>query len=393
MQQPRFISLFAGCGGLDLGFIEAGFEPLAAYDIWPLAIENYKKNIGDHGAVYDLSTGMLPADIVCDVVLAGSPCQGFSTAGKRQFDDPRNNLLHAAAAIAIKARPKVIVFENVLGVIQGKHRIHWDTVCNSIRSAGYQTTTLVVDARETGLPQLRKRVVLIAWNTGASFRPELDICTMPSLAEVIHGAESCENHEPRLLAKDSNEYRVASHIRSGQKLCNVRGGSASVHTWNIPEVFGFVSDPEIEILRSLMGLRRRRRVRDFGDADPVPLDVLQAELKRCVAADVKSLLQKNYLRDLGGVLDLKHTFNGKYRRPCPNGVSHTVDSRFGDPTCFLHPDEPRGFSVREAARIQGFPDRYIFHGPQSDQFKMVANAVPPAMGLSIGKMIRRGLCL
>ena len=73
MPKPRFISLFSGCGGLDLGFINAGFAPVAAYDVWPLALDNYRKNIGDHAYLWDLSEGCLPTEINCDAMLAGSP--------------------------------------------------------------------------------------------------------------------------------------------------------------------------------------------------------------------------------------------------------------------------------------------------------------------------------
>src|SRR5690554_4238534 len=116
MSSPKFVSLFSGCGGLDLGFINAGFLPVAAYDIWPVAVENYSKNIGDHIHTWDLSQGNLPSPVECDVLLAGSPCQGFSTIGKRQLDDPRNHLLHTAVAIALQLRPKVVIFENVTGI-------------------------------------------------------------------------------------------------------------------------------------------------------------------------------------------------------------------------------------------------------------------------------------
>ncbi|KPC11927.1 Cytosine-specific methyltransferase [Pseudomonas amygdali pv. lachrymans] len=138
-----------------------------------------------------------------------------------------------------------------------------------------------------------------------------------------------------------------------------------------------------------MKLRRRERVRTLGDADPVPLSSIQSYLKRRALRGLKSLIKKGFLKTVSDNYDLKHTFNGKYRRAHYDGSSFTVNSRFGDPKCFLHPVDARGFSVREAARIQGFPDSYIFYGSIEDQFRLVANAVPPQMGAAIGEMIKK----
>lgn len=388
MSKHRFISLFSGCGGLDLGFIKAGFTPIAAYDIWSLAVDNYKKNIGDHVHICDLSQGRIPKNIKCEVVVAGSPCQGFSTVGKRRLDDPRNDLLHSAVSIAITAEPQAMVFENVPGVLQGGHKIHWDKACAQLQSAGYKTSTIVVDARETGIPQTRKRVFLIAHTNDNDYEPILKIRSTPSLDQVLSDVEGVSNHEPMMMEPDSVDFKIASRISQGQKLCNVRAGKASVHTWEIPEAFGEVTDSEESLLKALMRIRRRRRVRDYGDADPVPLNVLEKELRRKVKREVSRLENKGYLRWIGENIDLKHTFNGKYRRPYPHGSSCTVDTRFGDPRNFLHPYENRGFSVREAARIQGFPDSYIFYGPLKDQYKLVGNAVPPTMGHAIGEIVK-----
>ncbi|BAN33981.1 modification methylase NgoPII [Sulfuricella denitrificans skB26] len=388
MRNPRFVSLFSGCGGLDLGFIKAGFTPVAAYDIWPLAVENYQQNIGQHAHVWDLSTGILPAYDKCEIVLAGSPCQGFSTAGKRRLDDPRNHLLYSAVTIAIRLAPKVMVFENVPGLLQGAHKKHFDKACAELQAAGYDTKTIVLDARDTGIPQSRRRVILLAWNSKAHFAPSIKRRESVSLEHTIAGVDGLANHEPILMQDGSSDVKIAARIAAGQKLCNVRGSDASVHTWQIPEVFGRVSQREQELLEAVMRLRRRLRLRDFGDADPVSRQALEKELGRTLKKEIRQLVDKGYLREIDFAIDLTHTFNGKYRRAHPCGVSYTVDTRFGDHRYFLHPYENRGFTVREAARIQGFPDSYKFHGPLKEQFKMVGNAVPPTMGLTIGEMVK-----
>jgi len=100
------------------------------------------------------------------------------------------------------------------------------------------------------------------------------------------------------------------------------------------------------------------------------------------------LTRKGYIRPIGRRIDLTHTFNGKFRRLSWSQPSPTVDTKFGEVRLFLHPDEDRSFTVREAARLQGFPDSFVFMGAPKEQFRLVGNAVPPPMGRSIGKLIR-----
>ncbi|GGC76696.1 DNA cytosine methyltransferase [Vreelandella lutescens] len=389
MKNYKFVSLFSGCGGMDLGFIQAGFTPIAAYDIWDVAVENYRNNIGSHAHIADLSLEKFSENIHCDIVLAGSPCQGFSTIGKRDIEDPRNNLIKKAVEIALKLEPKIIVLENVLGLLQGKHKKYWNYIIDKLENSGYRTITRIVDARDFGLPQSRKRVFVIA----SKGQKNLDVFNFSikakTLAECITDIADLPNHNPVQLSNESKDYIISSKILPGKKLCNVRGGIASVHTWDIPEVYGYVDEVEREILETIMKLRRRNRKRDFGDADPVDVKSIALEVSCDIERCLENLIDKKYLKKVGDFYDLANTFNGKYRRPDPNGVSYTVDTRFGDPKCFLHPVEHRGFSAREAARIQGFPDDYVFFGNVRDQFKMIGNAIPPVMAKGIAEKIKK----
>ena len=126
--KPKFISLFSGCGGFDLGFLKAGFKCAGAFDIDQVALDVLHRNTGSPVYNCDLSSEIIPKSLMdnVDVVLAGSPCQGFSTIGKRKLDDPRNHLLLVGGYIAVKAKPKVFIAENVPGVLSGKHRKYWE---------------------------------------------------------------------------------------------------------------------------------------------------------------------------------------------------------------------------------------------------------------------------
>jgi len=384
---PTFLGLFSGCGGLDLGFSQAHFRCVGAYDIDPLALSVHRRNIGAPTHVCDLSASLPDRGLrEVDVVVAGPPCQGFSLAGKRHVDDPRNSLLLAAATIAIRLHPKAIVIENVRGAIAGDHRKHWIGLLRLLNANGYATSELLCDATQFGLAQIRRRIVVIAWNTGrhTDFLPPLQPPKV--LSDVIRGVERLPNHDPRLLDASSPLYQIALRIAPGNKLSNVRGGPHAVHTWQIPQVFGRTS--ERTVLEAILKLRRRLRSRETGDADPVPARAISQSLKCPVSAVLESLLRKGHIRRVGRCYDLVHTFNGKFRRLAWDRPSFTVDTRFGDPRMFLHPSENRGLSVREAARIQGFPDTFVFDGPTRAQFKMIGNAVPPPIGSGLAVMVR-----
>jgi DNA (cytosine-5)-methyltransferase 1 len=199
------------------------------------------------------------------------------------------------------------------------------------------------------------------------------------------GIEGVANHDMVYLDRSSVGYKIAEKLKAGQKLSNVRSGPRAVHTWEIPEVFGSTTRKEREVLEEVLRLRRRNRIRDFGDADPVETKLLK---KLFGSSLIASLEAKSYLKRVGDSHDLVGTFNGKYRRLHLDEPSYTVDTRFGDPRYFLHPTENRGFTVREAARIQGFPDGFVFNGSKSEQFRMIGNAVPPPMATNFAQFLR-----
>lgn len=390
-RKPTFISLFSGCGGLDAGFIQSGFRCMRAFDIDEHAIEVHRLNLGRSGHVLDLTKASaedLAAGTRPDVVIAGSPCQGFSTAGKRDLNDPRNSLLLHGGRLAVALRPKVFLAENVAGALAGAHRTYWDQLEGMLRHAGYRSTTLRLNAEELGLAQKRSRVILLAWEGHGE--PNWKPPSLPStnLQHALKDVDGLPQHDEDHLQPGSKNFLIANRIKRGQKLSNVRGGEAAVHTWDIPEVFGRTNRSERAALEATMRLRRRDRIRDFGDADPISVNTLKREVGVEAAALVKSLIAKGYIRRVDGGIDLVHTFNGKYKRLDWCNASLTVDTKFGDPRYFLHPSENRGFTVREAARIQGFSDNFLFPGRQKDSFRVIGNAVPPPMGVFLAKTVK-----
>jgi len=392
-KQYTYISLFCGCGGFDHGFAKKKFQCVGAYDINPAVIKVHKKNISGPAFVHNLLDKDLPGNLrpnSVDVVISGSPCQGFSTVGHRKVNDPRNKLLLVGGEIALKLNAKVFVAENVMGSASGRHNKYWKKLIVLFETNGYQTEIIYFSATELGLPQLRKRIILIAWKGKNKITIQLPKLSPQPLKDILRNVDNAPNHVITPISKNSTIYKIAQKIKPNQKLSNVRGGCRSVHTWDIPEVFGSVTTKEKKLLLLLMRLRRQIRTRNVGDADPVSPRILEKEFKAPIKALVKSLLRKGYIREIEEkYIDLANTFNGKFRRLSWDGFSPTVDTRFGSPRYFLHPEEHRGFTPREAARIQGFSDDFVFEGSKDQQFEMIGNAVPPPMAEAIAEIIRQ----
>lgn len=387
----NFASLFSGCGGFDLGFMRQGFEPKAAYDLDPEAVENFKANV--NGEIYntDLTAGVHHERSIhgIDALIAGPPCQGFSTAGKRKVDDERNHLLTLTGHLARRIHPKVLVVENVAGALSGAHARYWNELDETMRRAGYHTTTVRCQAANLGMAQLRRRAFFFAWRTQQNIDFEMASLPGGNLRSVLVDVEHQPNHNPQRLVPQSREWQIAKRIKPGQKLSNVRGGLNAIATWDIPEVFGQVTEHERTVLEVLRRLRRQDRRRDHGDADPVSFDRLKLALGPSFLGLVNALVDKGYLRRIGDEVDLVGTFNGKFRRLSWDKPSCTVDTRFGSPRYFLHPTQQRGFTVREAARIQGFDDTYVFRGNEKAQYRLIGNAVPPPLGEFAAKIVKR----
>lgn len=219
-----------------------GYRCVGAFDIDPYAVQTYNSNFESRNAeIADLEhwrTLTLPRHV--DVVLAGPPCQGFSTLGPRGPRDPRNRLLEVPVDIAISLGARLMLLENVPGAL-ARSASRWKTVEARLRRNGYQCRTMRLDAGLAGLPQRRKRILLVA-RKGSQPIPDWAIApsrTVP-LGNVLKVRSGTANHVPRLLREGTRPFRIAVHIRPGQKLCNVRLSPACVHTWHIPEVFGAV---------------------------------------------------------------------------------------------------------------------------------------------------------
>ena len=388
-----FASLYCGAGGLDLGFMAAGFQCIAAFDADAVAVATYNRNLGPHAKTVDLrgpDPEVVDALNSVDVVLAGPPCQGFSTAGRNDPSDERNVHIQRVGQLVSGSGAKVVVIENVKGLLGAKYSTQLNQCIGTLRESGFTVTYRLFDLSDYGVAQTRQRVIIL----GTRGIEPISFDGIPkgntrTLKDAIGDLPRCRNGRGlrRLTARDR---QIAFHIASGQRLTNVRLGPRSVHTWSIPEVFGQVTEHERLVLAAISRLRRRRRRRETGDADPIRAEQVTEYLRMDSYSMLSALADRGFVRRIEDRFDLTHTFNGKYKRLEWDKSAPTVDTRFVEPRYFLHPEECRGFSVREMAALQDFPDIFVFPECVATSSRLIGNAVPPRFSEAMAIEILRG---
>lgn len=428
----KVVSLFSGCGGFDLGFKEQGFDLIYACDIDPVAVDCYARNIDPRVHLRDVTSTEFHRDMSeigsCDIVLGGFPCQGFSKAGPKHAEDKRNALyLEMKNAIAV-LRPQLFIAENVDGISQNFKGAYLERIIEDFRQIGYCIEYRIFDAIAFGLPQHRRRIFFVgieqsihhrfSWpepthffkrrngeftiaGIQTSMQPVQEQQTtlqpedrrpppqkIQTIKDAIQDIRSLDTHIPdhRITHQWPGKYTtIFQTVREGQKLCNVRHAHTSVYTWQIPEVFGAVSEQERCILETIARYRRHKKYGNLPNGNPLPVD----EIGRLtglvdIQHEIENLLAKSYIKFKSGGYDLKGALfcSGLFKRPIWNEPAPTVLTNFHNPRYFLHPLEDRPFTLRECARLQGFPDSFIFTNSNTNKdlingYRLVGNAVPP----------------
>lgn len=347
----KVIDLFAGVGGLSLGFEQCGFDVVLANEYEPSIANAYKENhintevlVGDITQLdLDATFGKFKGNI--DVVIGGPPCQGFSQKGQRKtIHDPRNFLFKYYVKVVELVKPKYFVMENVPNLLSAEDGFFRKEIEELFNSLGYQLTMGVLNASDYGVPQNRRRAVIIGKRGSAAPNlptPKRNIVTIWDAISDLAYLESGEGEEVQEY-KYEPQSAYQSMLREGSSL--LYNHKATHH--------------------SALALER--------------LEMIPPNAG-------KEVLPKEHLT--------KSIYSGTWTRMRKDEISVTITTRFDTPSSgkFTHPFLNRAITVREAARIQSFPDTFHFIGNKGSQMKQVGNAVPPLLAKAIAEVIKNDI--
>lgn len=357
--RPIGIDLFAGAGGLSLGFEQAGFDVAAAVEIDPIHCAVHEFNFPNCATICADASKIAGADIRkaakldgarVDVVFGGAPCQGFSLIGKRALNDPRNRLLLEFVRLTVELDARYFVFENVKGLTVGQHKQLLHELIDAFHDNGYDVLLpyRVLNAAEFGVPQDRRRLFLIGAKRGLPL-PQYPtvVATVPTTVwEAIADLPDADQY-PELVESDVIE--------------KARFGKASRYA------------------RVLRGLTEDAR--DFS----CPREWDPKRLTSSMRTEHTPLSQRRFKATESGKVEAV----SRFLKLDPNGTSNTLRAGTGsDRGAFtsprpIHPYAPRCITVREAARLHSYPDWFRLHATKWHGFRQIGNSVPPLLGRAV----------
>ncbi|MBS9461032.1 DNA cytosine methyltransferase [Flagellimonas sp. 389] len=409
MENLNFIDLFSGAGGLSEGFIKAGFKPIAHVEIDKKACDTLETRLIYHklnsenrtekyydyisekmtreefikcfgnselsDSVINISIGGDNNKIIfekidklvngkrIDLIVGGPPCQAYSLVGRSRDkdgmkNDPRNFLYKEYAKFLKKYEPKVFVFENVMGLITAEKGSYFKNMQAYFKRIGYELDYTIQKSEHFGVLQKRRRIILIGWQKGTDFKyPKFDILneefTISQILSDLKKIKAGDQKNVTKYAKPTTTYLEKFELRNGVDF--VTQHIARPH-----------NERDLNIYKIAINkwLKKSERLK-YPD--------LPTELKT----------HKN-----------ETSFVDRYKVVDINGLSHTMVAHIAkDGHHYIYPDNKqiRSISVREAARIQSFPDDFFFEGGRSAAFRQIGNAVPPLMAKEIAKQIKAQL--
>ena len=360
MNKIKVVSLFSGGGGLDCGFIKSGFEIIWAIDNEKNAVATYKANIGNHiicKDINDVSVSSLPE---CDVVIGGPPCQSFSLAGNRKSDDERGRLVWKYLEIIEHLQPKAFLFENVMGLLSAKDgngEKVFTLLTKAFENLGYTVCAKTINAADYGVPQRRKRVIIVGLKDGKVFdfpKPTHGEFSV-SGKKIVSVADALDDL-PNAI-NDENGFSSYSKPAVTEYQNEMRSDSPGVTEHFIPTT-------------SKLDKYIISHVKPGGNYMDIPSDVASERIQR---------LQRD-----GG----HTTCYGRLKGDSP---SYTINTYFNRPNvgCNIHYKESRLITVREALRLQSFPDTYILVSTNKQGRNLiVGNAVPPKVAFALAESLK-----
>lgn len=342
-RDKTFIDLFCGAGGMSYGFEMAGFKPVLAIDNWQDALDTYKHN-NPNGTTLcadlsDIDVKKIAKDYNLkdiDLIIGGPPCQGFSVAGKRIVDDIRNKLYKSFVSFVEYFSPKAFVMENVPNILSIGDGIVRESILTDFRNLGYDVKYKILTASDYGVPQNRRRAIFVGLKKGTFTFPE------PSVKERITASQALSDLPEKSL-QDGQKYPSAEQSDyqkwARSKSDGVYNHETTVHSDKTQHIISLVPDG--------------------GNYKDLPEEYQNTRKVHIAWTRLNS--QKPSI-----TIDTGHRHHFHY---CYNRI----------PT------------VRECARIQSFPDDYVFLKSRTSQYKQVGNAVPPLMAAAIAEKVKESL--
>jgi len=386
-QNLTFIDLFAGAGGLSEGLSEAGFHGLFSNEVVSEYARTYKRN---HPSAKVLTADIRtinPAKIMkelglereeLDLIAGGPPCQGFSiNAPKRSAKDERNHLFKDYLRFVDTFAPRAVLIENVPGLVSFEDGATLHAILNALAELGYGADVRILGAAYYGVPQMRWRTMIIGLrgrNVPAMAFPEpvFHAPVKPNFTATFDGHSLLKMPTPET---DSKFVTVRDAISDLPPLKNGEHGeemkeyaSAPASDYQKHARVGSVGVMNHEAPRlAEINIKRLQYIKPGGNWTDIPDELLPKGMKKARRSD--------------------HT--KRYGRVDPLGLASTIltkcDPHWG---AYFHYEQDRSFTVREAARLQSFPDHFVFTGTMAEQFAQVGNAVPPLLANAVGISIR-----
>ena len=395
----KVLSLFAGAGGMDLGFKNAGYEIVWANDIDADSVKTYQRNIGDHiyhGDIEKIRNNKIPSDI--DIVIGGFPCQGFSIANKsRHIDDSRNKLYKQMLRIIKDKKPKYFVAENVAGILNlGKGAVI-QKIIKDFKSIGYKVDYKLLNAADYGVPQSRKRVFIIGNRLGLDNPYPKQTHQIPSTKKTLFD----DMLEKQITAKEAIGFLAKVPLTNKTIYYNNRVIHNHVGDTNVHDEFWARKYPihQFDICdylkkwRKKAGISTKKVDEHFGyahtaghwfrkdnNSGSIPNPDDWRGLKKLLGFDNK------YDKQVTTLVKKKIQFEQSLRITNWDTPSDTLTATSPE----IHVNLKRRLSVRECAIIQTFPDDFVFEGATfRSMHKQIGNAVPVLLAEKVAKEIKK----
>lgn len=392
----RVISLFSGAGGMDLGFINAGFEIVWANDFFKEAVESYKKNVDDrivYGDITKIDSSEMPDDI--DLVIGGFPCQGFSVANtKRSMKDERNFLYKEMLRVIDDKKPKFFVAENVKGILSMKKGKVFDMIKKDFKKLGYNVDAKLLNAAEYGVPQARERVIIIGnrigvknpyptpthWVDSKKYESKEGLKDPVTVEETI-GFLSDVRLSDKPITLD-NGIVIYNHMAATNVYDKFWGRKYKVKQEDICDY--------LKMWRDKAGYTTKKVDDHFGykytaghwfrkdnHSGSIPKPSDWWELKKILGFDNK------YDKKVTTMVEKEIKFEQSLRVTNWDRPSDTITATSPE----IHVNRERRLSARECAMLQTFPMDYEFVGSLNVIYRQIGNAVPVKLAEQIAKGI------